>query len=85
MPHKKSVKEMLDEEMAKFKDSDFNQNLKTVWMMEDNQEIVWYPTEENRNFECDKCGIKAANYCMLKGKKTFACSSCMWSYKKEDK
>lgn len=68
-------KETFDKLMGQFKESDFNQNLKSVAFWTDEQpQIVWLHSD--RKCECSLCGIAANNYYIQNDKKVFACLSC---------
>jgi len=74
-------KEEFEELMKKHcKDSDFNQDLKSVAFMAKEQGIMWYHSE--KHCECSVCGISAADYRLLNGKKIFACKDCSFHIKK---
>lgn len=54
--------------------SGFNENLKMKFFSTSIQPgITWFPIEENRHFECLKCGNKATVY---SDKKHYCCDRC---------
>lgn len=67
-------KEQLDQLLGQLKESDFNQNLKSVAFWTAEQRIVWLHSD--RKCECSLCGIAASNYYLKNHKKVFACTSC---------
>ena len=76
------TKDHLDDLMKTFKDSDFNQDLKSESYWTDEQKITWLYAEKNS--ECFYCGITTQTYYLKKGKKLFACTSCGSLIKNQD-
>lgn len=50
----------------------FQNERKLQFFTTNNQNITWVPIDSCRNFECQKCGLRAT----LRSEELFACNNC---------